>query len=605
MELLEILKLPPKTTSLWFRHNPNLINDLKLLLTNTIVLDGSESASELCYLFRKNITEIPVCVCGKKLEYVKFSVGYKTTCGNKICIDIVSNKKRKITCNEKFGGNAPSCSKEVTNKMKKTSIERYGVGGFQNNLEIKKKKIETNLKLYGVEWSAQNPDIRKKTTDTMVERYGKEHSLQVPEIMLKSKESHLKKFGYDNNFKSPEIRKEIEKTIMEKYDVKHPMQSEIVKEKLINTSIKRYGVSHPSKNNEIKNKISNSHKKNFIDRIENNPNFKFINWLPNNRYLLKSNTTGDDFVITKTIFGRRNNNNLIDLTLYPLHQPLQQKEIVKFIKTIYDGEIIENDRTILGGKHLDIFLPELNIGIEYDGLYWHSEIFKEKNYHINKTKLCKDNNIFLIHIFEDEWLYKKDIVKSILKNKLNTITNRIYARKCVIKEINSFNCEKFLNENHIQGSCASKIKIGLYYNDELVSIMTFGNERICMGKKSINDSYEMIRFCNKLDTNIIGGASKLFNYFIKTYNPKNIISYSNNRWFDGSLYKNLGLNYILESKPNYWYIIGNKRKHRFNFRKNKLIDEGFNPSLTEHEIMLSRKIFRIYDCGNKKFALIL
>jgi len=267
--------------------------------------------------------------------------------------------------------------------------------------------------------------------------------------------------------------------------------------------------------------------------------------------------------------------------------------------------IIRNNRTILNGKELDIYIPSHNVAIEFDGLYWHSEKKIKKDYHLNKTIECEKQNIHLIHVFEDEWSHKQDIVKSRLMNILGLTPNKIYGRKCTIKEVSSKESKEFLNDNHIQGNVNSKVKLGLYYNDELVSLMTFGTLRKSMGGISKEGSYELLRFCNKLNTTIIGGANKLLKHFIKTHNPKEITSYADRRWSQGGLYNNLGFTHIHDSKPNYWYIIGLNREYRFKYRKDVLVKEGYDPSKTEHEIMLERGIYRIYDCGNKKYLLNL
>lgn len=133
--------------------------------------------------------------------------------------------------------------------------------------------------------------------------------------------------------------------------------------------------------------------------------------------------------------------------------------------------------------------------------------------------------------------------------------------------------------------------------------MTFGKGRIIMSGNS--NQYELLRFCNKLDTTVVGGADKLLKHFIKMYNPKTIISYADRRWSQGNLYEKLGFKFIHNSKPNYWYIINNKRMYRFGFRKQILIKEGFDKNKSEHDIMLERGIYRIYDCGNKKYELNL
>jgi len=188
-------------------------------------------------------------------------------------------------------------------------------------------------------------------------------------------------------------------------------------------------------------------------------------------------------------------------------------------------------------------------------------------------------------------------------NKLNRTENKIYARKTELKEISDNKLiREFLDKNHIQGFIGSKVKLGLYYENELVSLMTFGNRRIAMGKKTTNEGeYEMLRFCNKINTNVIGGASKLFKYFINNYKPKEITTYADRSISQGKLYETLGFKYQDKTEPNYYYIIDGIRHHRFNFRKDKLIKEGYDANKTEHDIMLERNIFRIYDSGNLKF----
>jgi len=263
-----------------------------------------------------------------------------------------------------------------------------------------------------------------------------------------------------------------------------------------------------------------------------------------------------------------------------------------------------SNRTILNGQELDIFIPSHNLAIEFDGLYFHSEKFRDKNYHLNKTIECENKNIKLIHIFEDEWIFKKDIVKSRLKNILGLTTSKIYGRQTIIKEIDNKLAKQFLNNNHLQGYTNSLIKLGLFYNNELVSVMLFNKPRKGIGGSF--DGYELSRFANKMNYNVIGGASKLLKYFINIYKPKEIRSYADRRWSDGSLYETLGFELTHINRPNYWYIINKQiREHRFNFRKEKLQKQGFDTiNKTEHEIMLKRGIYRIYDCGTlsyKKF----
>jgi hypothetical protein len=250
-------------------------------------------------------------------------------------------------------------------------------------------------------------------------------------------------------------------------------------------------------------------------------------------------------------------------------------------------------------KEIDIFIPELNIGIEYDGLKWHSDEYKNNSYHLNKTKECSKLGIRLIHIFEDEWVNKSEIVKSILCNLINKTPNKIYARTCEIREIGTKEKNDFLNKSHIQGTVSTAINIGLYYNNELVSLMCIGKPRVNLGRKTHEEGeYELLRFCNKPYTSVVGAASKLFKYFIKKYNPTLITSYCDYRWSIGNMYETLGFTLSHYSQPNYFYIIGNNRKNRFKYRKSELIKEGFDPEKSEKEIMEEKGIHRIYDCGS-------
>ena len=269
-------------------------------------------------------------------------------------------------------------------------------------------------------------------------------------------------------------------------------------------------------------------------------------------------------------------------------------ELLKYIQSIYDGEV---KKLKIDKKELDIYLPEKNLALEFNGLYWHNEKFKDKKYHYNKWKYCKDKNIHLITVWEDDWNFKKDIIKSIINNQLN-LSSKIYARKCLIKEVKKDKIRKFLINNHLQGFVPSSIKLGLYYNDELVSLMTFGKRKI-----SGKSYYELLRFCSKLNTSVIGGASRLFKNFL-LLGHKNIISYASCDISNGSLYKILGFNEIGHTGVNYWWSNNINKYHRSNFMKYKLVKDGANFIKTENEIMHEKGFYKIYGTGNLKYEYI-
>lgn len=290
-------------------------------------------------------------------------------------------------------------------------------------------------------------------------------------------------------------------------------------------------------------------------------------------------------------------------------QSKEEIELINYIKTIYNKEIQTSVRGIIPNSELDIYLPDINLGIEYNGLYWHSErAGRYKDYHINKLKKCNEKNIRLIQIFSDEWINKKDIVKSKIRSIISPKSNKIYARKCIIKEISPQEKNSFLNQYHIQGEDRSQIKLGLFYEDELVAVMTFSSPRVSLGaKKSNNNTYELSRYSSSYY--IVGGADKLLTYFIKHYNPSSIYSYSDNRWTDPSnnMYLKMGFTIQSTSLANYFYTKDfTQRLHRYNFNKYNLKKMGADTdNKTEFKIMDELGYTRIWDCGTTKYIKVI
>jgi hypothetical protein len=282
--------------------------------------------------------------------------------------------------------------------------------------------------------------------------------------------------------------------------------------------------------------------------------------------------------------------------LSPITKP-HHKEIIDFIKENYDDEILINTKKVISPLELDIYIPDLKFAIEFNGLYYHSNI--DKNYHLIKTEKCEEKDIHLFHIFENEWNnnIQKEIWKSKILYKLNKIKNKIYARNCIIKEISKDEELKFLELNHLQGWIPSKIKLGMFHNNELVSVLTVGKNRF---KK---DEYELLRFASKNYSIVIGAFSKFLKY-LKKYNLPNLISYGNRRWtYKNNIYSNFKL--IDITKPNYFYFKNNKLYNRLNFQKYKLknILKNYNEKLSEIDNMLNNGYRIIYDCGNFKYKI--
>ena len=290
--------------------------------------------------------------------------------------------------------------------------------------------------------------------------------------------------------------------------------------------------------------------------------------------------------------------------------PTMEQEVSKYILSVDPSvTIVHNTRKVIKPKEIDIYLPDHHIGIECNPTVSHNSSLPlydscanviPNNYHKVKTDLAKQNGIFLLHLFGYEWNHKKDIMKSIIRNLLHK-SDRIYARKCEIKDVDSHTAMKFLDENHRQGALGSSTRLGLYYQNELVSLMTFGKSRHTIGK---SENYtELLRFCNKLNTTVIGGASKLFKYFIKHYNFNKIISFSDRAHTSGNMYKLLGFELDHISEPGYVWVDEqtDTAYHRINAQKQNikrfLNDDSIDLSQSETQIMESHGFVKVYDSG--------
>jgi len=288
------------------------------------------------------------------------------------------------------------------------------------------------------------------------------------------------------------------------------------------------------------------------------------------------------------------------------HKGLSRAQIeIETIIKLYKFETISNYKPdFMQGRELDIYIPDLNLAIEYCGLYWHTEDSPEsrdRNYHSIKHKLCEENGIRLITIFEDEWVYRKKQVLNFLKSVLGIYEKKLFARKCKVKRVDSKEAIKFLHENHIQGGSVSvKSSFGLYYADELVAVITGAlhhrnNNDFVLNRLAFKDGYQ-----------VVGGASKLLKSLekdVKKYGKKTLISWSDNRWSMGIVYKKMKFTLAAELYPDYAYINMNKPRKRLSKQsctKCNLLRKGAKGA-TELEMAKSLNYSRIWDCGKKRW----
>lgn len=465
----------------------------------------------------------------------------------------------------------------------------------RQSVKVEKAK-GTNIKKYGVDNPSKSEYIKNKIKQSHFEKFGSWNT-QTSEFKITS--SNTKQNLY-NDYKYVNADK-MKFTKIKKYGIPTYNNSEKTK----NTLIEKYGMHH-MKLPEYKER----HKRNLYENIKKySESIGFIALgYDQNFYEIKYQCVKCGNEVT-----RISPNGLRCLICYPFRKTKAEIELKNYIESL-GVSVTCNSKKIISNLELDIYIPSKQLAIEYDGLLWHSYgkshhsflnnyNIEDKSYHLNKTNLCKEKGITLLHIFENEWKdkCKQEIWKSIISSKIGK-NNTIYARKCILKEVSKPEAYTFLDENHLQGKCVSGINLGLFFEDELVALL-------CVGKSRYNKKYEweILRYCNKKFVNVVGGFSRLLKKFRFVVNGS-IITYADMRYSAGDLYKLSGFVQLKDSPPNYFYWKPSKNLNlysRIKFQKHKLktILKFFNPDKTEVENMFDNGWRRIWDCGNKVFVL--
>jgi len=570
--LKEIEYVKEKTSFYITKENDDFIKDFKIRY----------------YLYKNNLQlEDIICShqdCNNQTSYNRAKVQFNQVCCNACRTGNIniSNKKKKNYSNktqeeknatiqkrmqtnqEKYGGNAPLCSKEIQEKQKRTNLEKYG------------KEYTTHI-----------------ATESFKRIHGVINPGQLEDHQTKVKETNQKNLGVD-----------------------YPAQSVEVRNKMKNSNIEKYECEFPQRLPEIKNKWSKKqYEDKNLERLKHYDNKEYIkdNFIDEyNRF--KLNEFMDFFACGQSAACKHMIRLGIDYIKYKSISR-GEKEVFNFIEQLVQGDdqykVLENDRTY--GKEFDILVTKNNkplFAIEYNGLYWHSYDSTKKqpkeyyqNKHVEKTNIANQNGFNLFHIYENEWIDNniRSIWKSVFFSELNK-TTRIFARKCTVKEVHKKEAGIFLDNNHLQGRVGSKIYIGLYYQDELVSIMSIGKNRF---RKDNENIYELHRFCNKKFLTVIGGASKLLKYFERNYNPIKILSYANRRWSQGNLYNKLGFKRTSISPPNHYFIENGKLFHRVKYQTHKvkeILGDDYNNNISGfNNAIFNLKLGVIWDSGNYTF----
>ena len=461
-------------------------------------------------------------------------------------------------------------------------------------------------------------DNLAKRDATMLEKYSTVHPMHVPEIVEKMKQTCLYRYGETSFTKTPEFIEKTTKTCRERYGTDWYMQTDEYKASVVDTCMQKYGVPNAGMYGDfIVDKMKNPERLAELMSFRNNPEQYVADHFDDPPTILQlsecigvSETTVGDILL---------NRNLGHLVSYQYSR--MEDEIYNFL-TLYicGSEIIRNTFKVITPYELDVYLPNYNFAIECNPTYTHNSSIgiygqapKSTEYHKMKTDLCQEHNVHLMHIFGYDWVWHKDVCKSIILNALGLTNTVYYARKTQIYEVSGEDAIKFLEDNHLQDAVDCKVRLGLYFDNELVSLMTFSklHHTIGTGNDDTSDCWELVRFCNKNYTRVVGGASKLLQYFIRTYNPKEIISFSDRAHTTGNLYFQLGFNVLRRSNPGYvWvdlktdktYSIFNAQKHNIS---KILQDATLDLSQNETDIMIDHGYVQVFDSGTITWQLLL
>ena len=455
-----------------------------------------------------------------------------------------------------------------------------------------KKKKQTNLKKYGVEYVCQIPEIKQRVKNslkrTIQKKYGADHYSQTAEYKEKFKKTCLEKYGVENPFQLIEVKEKIKKTNLEKYGAENPMQNKEIKSRVISKNIARSNIRKELKK-----------RKNIKDYGTETPTgTQRMEKTCLDKYGVKNPMQNKDIKIkaAKTVDYKKANG------LWNPAYGKTEDEIRTWLKEITNKEWNSN-RTILGGKELDMYNEEYKLAIEYCGLYWHTEHSPQprlKGYHNSKRIECEKQGIRLITIFEDEWMSRSAQVKNFLKSVLGSHTVNVFARKTEFKVIDKKEAKALLQENHIQGyNRLTKYCFGLYSGESLIAVMTFGGHH-----RQGNEVIVLDRFVIKSGYSIVGGASKLLKNALR-YLPKGeITSWSDNRWSQGNVYAKLGFTLGGELNPDYSYYDSRIAKSARVSKQSQMKKRtGCPKEKTEKEWSLENGLWRIWDCGKKRWRL--
>lgn len=506
---------------------------------------------------RKKISENCEGFDDKRRKVIKERYGVE----NPMQSDTLKERQKQSVIN-KYGVENVSQVKEIRDKVRKTNLEKYGNEEFLGSTIGREKSQNGMMNKYGVVNAFQSEDIKKKIKEVNLSKYGVKHPIQSDAILKKRDETVLERYGCKNVSQSEIIKNKIKSTNLTKYGTKCVLQNYDIRKKIINTNMERYGCKTPLQNSEVLQKVIKT-------KVE-----KGIIKIVDNKTMLER---------AKGL-GKPYSTFIAQIAKYGFEKALQiQKKyssLEEIIRIFFDINNIKYQRQFMvENRYADFYLSDYNIIIETDGLYWHSELFLNDDYHINKRQLYIDNGYVPLFFREDEIHNKFDIIKSIILNKMGQ-SNRIFARKCSIIRVDKETSKKFFAKNHLMSKGRGDT-YGLVYNNELIS---------CLIISKIKDKkYEISRFCHKCGYQVVGGLSKLIRFFVLHSDVEVLTTFIDRRYGSGEYLTSLGFKFIRCDKSFSWTNF-QETFHRMKFKGNSGYDKG---------------LVKLWDCGQARYDLFV
>jgi len=535
-------------------------------------IDASSSGIKGLDTFNQKIRyvlfgDIPVCEkSNKDKRWISLSGGYgycgtssRCQCARDSVSAKVSAAKRALPDDQKA---------EINTKRANTNLARYGVANV-GQLGVAK---ANHKEFYGDQTKVSSTLERIRTTT--LDRYGVENVASLEETASKRKASMIERYGHAN-----------------------PMQVPDMVAKARDTKKRLYTDHHIARNNH--DRFIRMVRENFsLDALISNDDYIGVQSRPK----ITFRCLGCDHVFTKRFDYA---SPPICKVCHPTDisfKSKQELDILEFVRSIYDGNIISGDRNSISPYEIDIYLPDISFGIEHCGLYWHSELSGHKswNYHHRKWDAAASAGIGMLTIFEDEWLEKRSIVEDMIRSKVGKGVRSITARQCTVGYVARPAAVEFFNTHHLLGAPERlPLTLGLFSGNQIMAAMSFRRE---------DGIWNLIRFATH--GMVPGAASRLLSRFIDNHGPNKIITFSDNRYSRGELYEKLGFENIGTVPPMQQYVERYSIRHdKRSMSRDRMLaanpSSGLDDSMTEWEMAKLLGYDRIWDCGKIKWMLEL